>query len=1368
MSHSLLGTLLLSAATLLVAVPTVAAQPADDWAVTRDPFDKSVIARFKTILGKNPHDAGALAKLLEMYRRYRTVDLLRSEYQKLVDSTGGATAAVVLARIDTSTGDTTRALDTLRKASIDRSSDAELWVLIGDLAKTSDAAGARLAYDKAMGLSAPPALRKRALRALADLALASDDIDGANVYFKSYLELEPKNAQLWLERGDAMLAAKKHELALESYDAAEKLLGSDPARRMEVVSRRGQALDAMGQLDRAVDEYQRAIKLAPKGYYLEVELTNRIIDIFRRKQDLTGLLAKYEAQWKVAARGHFEWSTLGKLYEETGGQDKAIAAFKQAAAKAPWEIDTQRRLIALLENSGRDDEALAQFEAVVRAAPGEARFSLDLAERYWRRGKQPMALASLKKIEGRFGGDAGVLSAVADMYQRWGQEAAAIAVFEKLARLEPDDPNHLISLGEQYNAKGEKNRALETWRKIAEAKTAKAYSRLGEVLAEHARPDEALENLAKALKLEPQNPEIYKARAVVQEGEKRYAAAAADWEKVLSLLNTKPTGTPTAPANQRLVGGGARREARKRLVQVIIRWGVQKTDLYRGRWLAAFGKKPAEIDAGYCLAELFTKAPFGGEPLNTLQKLVALVPEDQELLLDLVKAYRLNRRFDDAVALLLRLTEIAPSREREAFTQIAEIKSEARQDQEAIEWSQKALAKSPNDPVAYERMGQRYVEMQKLPEAIAAYEKANALDPKNTKAQFALADLYIRNNAALKATALYRSALRNSTDDEIVRRAGRAAIDLEVMTSTLGELERVLSPLTFVMSHKPVYRQVLVELLVRYVPILVERERNGEPAVASAATVELTRLGSTGLRPLLEALRDEKDPFEQRRAVEVLGFLRNRDAAQPLLRIATAPSTTDPAVRATAAAQLVDRELRVAAVIAAGRLADSNATADLITLAEHERPEMRQAALFALARARNPRTAATFTSHLNDQDSDAQALACLGLAATTDTRTIAALAGVAKDRNRADLVRGACAWALATTRDAGNEAVLADLVVSGGAQTQRLAAWGLAKLGTQRSVPVLLQAYFARGGEAALAADDLITALALLAGPAANGTSHTIGTSWQLNRVDVAAIVAQLPNDTLRLGLSAAWLAENADHVAAAIVNALIQHRDIALGALTDLDAAPNGLALGALLPPAELNAPQAEAARTKVARAIEPTVRTAAAHPDSKVRMRAVALLGKIGSGDESSAIILRGLDDPAESVVLAAIAASSRWLQRAAAPALRSRLHLLTTTHAWQVHTAAVAAAVACGALGDAEIVALTKDKSAFIREAIASSLPLSKPASWPLLQQLAADPEHHVRAAVASRLATTADSRANSLRAALLKDPSALVRSAADKKQ
>src|SRR5213078_3753922 len=103
---------------------------------TRDPFDKTVIARYKAILAKDPHDAPALAKLLEMYRRYRTVDLLKEEYGKVLEKSPGDWAAlVVLGRLAHATGDDAKSLEFLTKATDGKEADALSWVLIGELQK---------------------------------------------------------------------------------------------------------------------------------------------------------------------------------------------------------------------------------------------------------------------------------------------------------------------------------------------------------------------------------------------------------------------------------------------------------------------------------------------------------------------------------------------------------------------------------------------------------------------------------------------------------------------------------------------------------------------------------------------------------------------------------------------------------------------------------------------------------------------------------------------------------------------------------------------------------------------------------------------------------------------------------------------------------------------------------------------------------------------------------------------------------------------------------------------------------------------------------------------------------------------------------
>ncbi|HEU4726426.1 MAG TPA: HEAT repeat domain-containing protein [Kofleriaceae bacterium] len=1327
------------------------AQPAGDWGVKRDPFNQTDIARYKAILRSNPHDAPALAKLLEMYRRYRTIDQLKDEYQKVLGKTpDDVPALIVMGRLQHATGDDARALELFQRAVANKDADAPTWLLIGELQKGANKnKEARAAYDKALGHASARDMKKKALRALADLALATGDNDGANAYFKQFLELDPKNAQLWIERGDAMLAAGKRELALESYTAAEKLLGADPAKRVEVVARRGQALEGMAKDDDAVVEYRRAIKLAPRGYYLEVELTGRIIDIYRRKQALPALLAQYEKEWPEAARGHFEWDTLGKLYEETGAQDKAISALKRAVGKAPWELETQRRLIQLLENSGRDDEALAAYEAVVRAAPGEARFQLDLAERYWRRSQEKRALEALARLEARFPQDAGVLSAIADMYTRWGKDDLAIAEYERLAKLEPDDPVHLVTLGEQYWTKGDRSRALATWKRLVASGKASGFAKLGEVLAEHNQP-EARGNFDRAIMLDPKNPEHYKARAAFLETQKQYGDALADWEKVLELVGTKAT--------DRL----ARRDARRHYVTVVTKIGGAREGAKRTEWETK--ARGGDIEAGYLLVDYYTKRPQRDQPLRALEELHRRVPDDQDLVLDLVKAYKDQRKFQLAVDTLQELLKIAPSREREIYSLISGIKTEERKDGEAEEWMKKALAKSPNDPAAYEHLAENYLAMQRFPDAIAAYEKAISLDAHNSKAQFALAQLYIDRGESMKAAELFRKVLRTSTEEETLGRAGRRAIDLEEMTDTLGELEKVISPLSFMMAHKPVYRRVLVDLYLRYVPRLVEHEKHGPDEVKKAARAELARISGHGLQPLLEALRDEKEPAQQQLVVRALGNLGNKGAAEPLVHMARAEPQKD--ARRLGTLQEYDREVRVEALIAAGRLGNPSVLTEVLPLMDHQELAMREAATFTLGRSGDKRAVQPLIKALEDRRPSVQVLACLGLAQVDDGHTGPPLIKVVSDARRHDGTRAACAYALGARRIAAGVPALLTAASDNRGEAQRLAAWALGQIGDPRALGPLLRAYFARAGRAD---DELVWAIGRTSStgvaPAPLGGIGEFPT--RANKYDLDEAISLIPGALPRPVASARLIVDHADDIARGLGEALTEHRDVILAVLEDLDGAPAQLSLGALAP-VTAGDPKLDGALATIAQAIEPRVSAQLTSDDPKVRALAISVLAKLDGGKLHGAdsAITRALTDPAAQVRSAAMnAVTVVAARRGGAPTeLVAALVKALASPTWDDRRVA---ALALGKLGEkGDLGALIKaagDPASFVREAVALSLANNAGALDALLA-LSRDEVQQVRAAAARSLGSLKDPRATKRRVELASDPDPVVRDAA----
>jgi HEAT repeat protein len=907
-----------------------------------------------------------------------------------------------------------------------------------------------------------------------------------------------------------------------------------------------------------------------------------------------------------------------------------------------------------------------------------------------------------------------------------------MSALERLARLEPDDPAHLVTLGEQYHQKGQKDKAMATWKRIANTKSATGYAKLGDVLAEHDAPAEGLVYYAKAIKLEPNNAELYKGRAQIHERQKQFDEAVADWQKALSLW-TKPSDR------------SSRREARRRIVAVLQRWDSgRKATEYLQKWKTAFAKTPPDMEAGYFLVAVYehpTRA-VRGEPRATLERLHQIDPNDQDTIQDLVKAYVAAQMWDDAVTKLKRLAEIAPAREREVYGQIAEIMTKARRDAEAIEWSQKALAKSPNDPVAYERLAERYFEMNQFEQSATAYEKAIQLDPRNFKAHFALADIYDLLNQHDKAIDLYRRILRQSTDDDQLMRAGKHAIVLAEAEGSLGELEKVVAPLSTILGHKPVYRRILVELFDHYVEPLEQRTRRGPPEVRAAAKAELERLGRGGMKALLDALADESDPAQRAVAVSVLGHLGNKAAAMPLVRVAREePPPVDPAAPRSIGAltQSLDLESRVAALVAAGRLGDPRVVSETLPMAKHTDISLREAAVFTLGRSGDVRALPALLGALADGKPSVQALACLGLGRLTDARARAAVEKRVADVRAPDQVRAACALGLADDGP-GALAPLTVALADNAGETQRIAAWALGQLGDKKALPALWAAYFRRVGQDRTT---IAWAIARLGGDTSVAGAAPDASTYPMRagKLDLAAMVRDLPGELPDAAIPASAIVGHEAEIAQAIEVGLAAHRDEALSVLTDLDARDDGLGLGAIVPAAP--PPAVAAALDTIGKRILPEVISRTSDDDLKVAARALAVSAKIG-GPTAAAAVEKALRSPSR-LVRATATSSVALLHRRGAmtPALRTALVAQLASTDWEDRQNA---AIALGGLGaDADVDALVKalrDPWSFVRDAAARSLGrLRARQAIPALREAAKDINPAVRASAEKALAEIA---------------------------
>lgn len=635
---------------------TAVAQPASDWAVKRDPFDAVTVRRYHQLLAADPYDRGALASLTKLYTASRTAAQLRAIYEGKTDWA----SLVVLARLTT---DTDAALELWRRAAAANDKDARAELEIARLA-IAHPDQQKAAWSAALARATVIDHKREALRGLAGLAVTARDVPAIDRIYNQLVQLDPKNGKLQLERGDALLGAGAADVAVLAYAAAEKLLATDPERKLYAIAQHGRALEESGYESSALTEYERVIDKAPRGYYLIKDVIGRMTALYRDRNMLYLLLDSLEKKWPESSRGYFEWSSLAELYEENYDTEAALAAYRRAVKIAPTELATQRKLVELLDAMDRRDEALHQLETVARALPGDARLHFELAERY-RLARDRRSITTLQRLSRELSTNASVRKDIAAMYTKWNRPGLALQEYEAIAALEPDDDN-LVVLGNEYWLTGHEDKAFATWRRVG--RTAKGLARIGTVLVEHDLWEEAITAFTQAIHRDEKDPELWRARADTYETLEKWSAAYNDAVKAASLIRGRSMDEGHA--------------IRYQLVRILGRWreyessaGSTHLAIALDKWTAAFEAEPPDIEAGYLLAEHYGRSP-SADSLETLAKLRTLVPDDRGVTLALVRAYKILKKPQEALAELRALAAKDPARASELKEQIADLVKE--------------------------------------------------------------------------------------------------------------------------------------------------------------------------------------------------------------------------------------------------------------------------------------------------------------------------------------------------------------------------------------------------------------------------------------------------------------------------------------------------------------------------------------------------------------------------------------------------------------------------------------------------------------------------------------------------------------------
>jgi cellulose synthase operon protein C len=625
---------------------------------------------------------------------------------------------------------------------------------------------------------------------------------------------------------------------------------------------------------------------------------------------------------------------------------------------------------------------------------------------------------------------------------------------------------------------------------------------------------------------------------------------------------------------------------------------------------------------------------------------------------------------------------------------MAEYAAELYRDDDAIRYAARAVELGPDDAEGHAKLGRMYRKRQQTDKAIVELRQAISKNDRAFAVYLELSELLLEAQKLDEADQLLRRVIRAAPDEELVSRAARLAIQLNLGRGTLESLERDILPLALGNPDRPLYRRLLVEIYGALAYPLVHRARTGSPAEVAASRQALVRLGERAVKPLLDALSDER-ATQQQVAITLLSHVGSKASGPALVAYASGSA---------------ESELRTRAMIAAGTLRDSTLLPRFKALlapndrlrADYSDP-VAVATAWSVARLGSPQAKPLLLSLTQTDAPSLRALGVLGLGVLRDASAIPVVAKLARSSEVGNVTRAAAAHALAMLGGKGEREVLAELARAPDRSLRESALLALAELQAPEAADAV--------AEALLDADAELRAVAALSAAALSSKLYRSPVDPLPppdGRVDLTEVLRGLrpgPYSTKERVDALERLVPELSRASAAMA---LSSPERARSVVEALGLGPDGSPLPALVGEAE-GADRERAARAvgRVAAGLVPIIRGLTRHPYAPIRVTAVEFLGQRTEPDARDALAA-AVNDVDPSVRRAALAA----LRPGDAGILEAVAARLAVEEDWGLRIA-IANALGRAGQGASAVVsaalsrALVRDDYALVREAAGRAL-------------------------------------------------------------
>ena len=507
----------------------------------------------------------------------------------------------------------------------------------------------------------------------------------------------------------------------------------------------GMAFEESGQMDKALEAYRKVLNVDPG----QSDLASRVAVLLIQQEDFPQAIDVLKDAIKANPNDGEPYRQLAFIYAKyLKKTDQAVDYANRAIALNPTDIDAYQRLCEIELAAGQQQKALNALDLAKKVKTNDASFWTRLGKLYaavlFTPDAQPKP-EELKRVNEIFkkavanaGDDPAILKDVADYYAASQQLKEAIPLYLRVIELQPDDANAREKLATGFILTDQRGKAVELLEQIIKEHPEKyqPYDLLAQVLDDEARS------------LQRENR--------LDEAKARFAKVAANYEQSL-LINPNHAGTYL------------------RLAELLL--GPLKNPERAVKFLAEARRRfPGAPEIVYYLAIAQREAKQTQRAVATFEEALREAQLDQNNEIVNAKFYfnygvtaEQAGLYEKAADLLRGSIALDPTNAAEAYNYLGYMWADHNMHlDEAKEMIERALQIEPNngsyldslgwvefrqgkfdqaladllravknldreDPIVFEHIGDTYLKLQRVSEALESWQKAFALDPKNSK-----------------------------------------------------------------------------------------------------------------------------------------------------------------------------------------------------------------------------------------------------------------------------------------------------------------------------------------------------------------------------------------------------------------------------------------------------------------------------------------------------------------------------------------------------------------------------------------------------------------------------------------------------------